>query len=261
MTAQTNHLLTVSNLSMRYNKHVQALSGVSFQIGTGECLGVVGQSGSGKSTLARLLLRLDQPDEGEMMLLGQPLHKLKGEALRQWRRHVQIVFQDPAAALNPRLSIYQSVMEPLNNYPQVTPVFLRDIRHSPREMAERLLSMVGLPPEWLNRKPHQLSGGQKQRVAIARGISLQPDLLICDEPTASLDVSVQAQILNLLKDLQEQLGMSYLFISHDIAAVRFMSNRILVMKEGQLVEQFDADQLLAAERHPYTQQLVQAVTA
>lgn len=259
MTTHTPHLLTVSNLSKRYNKHVLAVSGVSFQIDRGECLGVVGQSGSGKSTLARLLLRLDQPDEGEMILLDQPLHQLKGEALRQCRRHVQIVFQDPAAALNPRLSICQSVLEPLENYPQVTPDFLRDLRHSPRQMAERLLSMVGLPPEWLDRKPHQLSGGEKQRVAIARGISLQPDLLICDEPTASLDVSVQAQILNLLKDLQENLGMSYLFISHDIAAVRFMSNRILVMKEGRLIEQFDADQLLSDQRHPYTQQLVQAV--
>ncbi|MGB8957263.1 MAG: ATP-binding cassette domain-containing protein [Tumebacillaceae bacterium] len=258
-----NRLLTVNGLCKSYREAkgvvVTALQDVSLQIRTGECLGLVGESGSGKSTLAKVLLGLDRPDGGEILLNGVPYLELKGRHLRETRRQVQVVFQDPSAALNQRLTILRSVMEPLDNFPDVHPPFLEDVRNSRRATAARLLEMVGLKEEHLDRYPHELSGGQRQRVAIARGISLSPHLLICDEPTSSLDVSVQAQILQLLKGLQTRLGISYLFISHDIAAVRMMSDRIIVMQAGRIVDQFDSDQLMSEERHPYTRQLVLAV--
>jgi len=257
-------LLVVQNVSKSYQDHEQrtaipALRNVSFHIREGECLGLIGESGSGKSTLARVLLALERPDAGDVWLNGQPWLALRGRALREQRQHLQIVFQDPTAALNQRLPIGRSVLEPLDNFPHVTPPFLAGIRHSRRATAIRLLEMVGLSAAHLDRYPHELSGGQRQRVAIARGISLNPKLLICDEPTSSLDVSLQAQILHLLKQLQTQLGMAYLFISHDCIAVRQMSDRILVMQEGQIVDQFKSHQLTDADRHTYTQQLVAAV--
>jgi len=255
-------LLTVDHLHKTYREAkatVTALQDVSLHLHEGECLGVVGESGSGKSTLGRVLLALERPDSGEIRFGDTLLLALKGAALREIRQHIQVVFQDPTAALNQRLPIWKSVMEPLDNFPRVNPPFLQDVRHSRRETAARLLEMVGLSPEHLDRYPHELSGGQRQRVAIARGISLSPKLLICDEPTSSLDVSVQAQILQLLKHLQKRLGMAYLFISHDIAAVRMMSDRIIVMKEGQIVDQFESHELLNEDRHRYTRQLVEAV--
>jgi ABC-type oligopeptide transport system ATPase subunit len=252
-------LLEVKNLTKSYSESLFAVKDVSFHIAEGECLGLVGGSGSGKSTLARLILALEKPDQGEIQLLGLPIYKMRGKLLRQARRHVQVVFQDPTASLNSRLPIWKSVIEPLDNYPDVQPLYLKDVRNNRRLMAGKLLELVGLGRELGDKYPHQLSGGQKQRVAIARGLSLQPKLLICDETTASLDVSVQAQILNLLKDMQETLGIAYLFISHDLSAVRFMCNRIAVMKDGCIVEQFHSSDLLQQERHPYTQQLIEAV--
>lgn len=256
-------MLTVNRLSKTYSTAkgapVQALQDVSFHIRKGECLGLVGESGSGKSTLSRLLLSLERPDSGEMYVHGVPLNRLTGKALRETRKQIQVVFQDPHAALNQRLPIWRSVLEPLDNFPDVTPPFLADVRPNRRETAAKLLEMVGLLPEHLDRYPHELSGGQKQRVAIARGISLRPDLLICDEPTSCLDVSLQAQMLRLLKRLQRQLGLSYLFISHDIVSIRMMSDRILVMQEGRIVDQFPSDQILSEERHLYTKQLTAAV--
>ncbi|WP_255570366.1 ABC transporter ATP-binding protein [Cohnella sp. CFH 77786] len=245
-------LLEVIKIGKSYGDSVKVLREVSFQIGAGECLGLVGESGSGKSTITRLILGLDKPDSGEIFVSGQAVHRLKGKALRHSRKHVQVVFQDPAASLNPRLRIWKSVVEPLENFPDVEPKFLTNVSGGQRELAAALLDRVGLGSELLDRYPDQLSGGQKQRVAIARGLSLEPKLLVCDEPTSSLDVSVQAQILNLLKELKEELGISYLFISHDIAAVRFMSDRIAVLKDGQLIDQFAAGDLFSPERHPYT---------
>ncbi|MBO8176340.1 MAG: ABC transporter ATP-binding protein [Bacillus sp. (in: Bacteria)] len=250
-----NTLLEVRNVSKAY-KQVQAVNKVTFSIGSGESVGLVGESGSGKSTIARLILALDQADDGEIVLLGHPLNELKEKQLRNLRKHVQVIFQDPHSSLNPKLPIWKSIIEPLENFPEVTPEFLKDIRHSSRLMMERLIDMVGLSKRVLDCYPHELSGGQKQRVAIARGFSLQPSLLICDEPTASLDVSVQAQILNLLKEMQQTLGVAYLFISHDLPSVHYISNRILVMKQGCLVDQFDVKDMFLVERHPYTRQLV-----
>ncbi|MGQ7278825.1 ABC transporter ATP-binding protein [Brevibacillus thermoruber] len=257
-----NTLLTVTGLCKTYQKAgsvVSALQDVSFSIGEGECLGLVGESGSGKSTLVRLLLALERPDRGEVRLHDTSLFALKGRHLREIRQHVQVVFQDHTAALNQRLPIWKSIMEPLDNFPHVTPPFLADVRHSRRETAARLLEMVGLPAAHLDRYPHELSGGQRQRVAIARGISLNPKLLICDEPTSNLDVSVQAQILRLLKRMQSKLGMACLFISHDLAAVRFMSDRIIVMKEGRIVDHFASEEIMSEERHAYTKRLAAAV--
>lgn len=254
-------LLHVEGISKAFTgsgPKVAALQHISLHIGEGECVGVVGESGSGKSTLGRLLLALDDPDRGDIRFLGVSLVGLKGKAMRRMRQHIQVVFQDPTASLNGRLPIWRSIMEPLDNFPEVIPSFLADVRHSRKETAAKLLEMVGLTRDMLERYPHEMSGGQRQRVAIARGISLNPKLLICDEPTSSLDVSVQAQILKLLKSLQTGLGMSMLFISHDLTAVRMISNRIIVMKCGQIVDQFQASQITSKERHEYTRLLITA---
>ncbi|WP_028402845.1 ABC transporter ATP-binding protein [Ectobacillus panaciterrae] len=252
-------LLEVKQISKLYTANVKALTDVSFTIGEGECLGLVGESGSGKSTLAKLILGLERPEQGEITLNGMHFHTLKGRALRDARKHVQVVFQDPTASLNPRLPIWKTVVEPLENYPEVVPQFLSEFRNSKRDMAAVLLDRVGLGRNLLDRYPHQLSGGQRQRVAIARGLSLQPKLLICDEPTSSLDISIQAQILNLLKELKNELNMSYLFISHDMASIRFMSDRIAVLKNGELVDLFVSNALFESSRHPYTRSMVEAV--
>ncbi|QYR19574.1 dipeptide/oligopeptide/nickel ABC transporter ATP-binding protein [Paenibacillus sp. sptzw28] len=257
---KSRKLLEMSGIGKSYSSDVLALTDVSFTIAEGECVGLVGESGSGKSTLAKLILGLEKPDRGSIMLSGVPFHSLTGRALRLARQHVQVVFQDPAASLNPRLPIWKTVIEPLENYPEAVPEFPRNDRNSKRGTASLLLDRVGLGTGLLDYYPHQLSGGQKQRVAIARGLSLQPKLLICDEPTSSLDVSIQAQILNLLKELQKEFNMSYLFISHDIASVRYMSDRIAVLKEGRLADLFESEELFSPERHEYTRRMVQAVT-
>ncbi|UHA73626.1 dipeptide ABC transporter ATP-binding protein [Paenibacillus sp. 481] len=256
-------LLIVERVNKTYaeaGRNVLAVRDVSLRIIEGECVGVVGESGSGKSTLARLLLALERPDDGAVYLNGMSLFHMKDRTLRESRQHVQAVFQDPNASLNPKLRVLDSVMEPLDNFPQVKPPFLQHVRHSRTDTASELLSLVGLESAHLERYPHELSGGQRQRVAIARGISLMPRLLICDEPTSSLDVSVQAQMLQLLKKMQTKLGMAYLFISHDIAAVQMMSDRIIVMKDGQIVDQFASAELFSPERHEYTRQLVAVVS-
>jgi ABC-type glutathione transport system ATPase component len=250
-------MLEVQNMSKSY-KTTKAVNNLSFDIKQGECLGLIGESGSGKSTIAKLLLGLEEIDSGEVVMNGTPLRKLSGRKQREFRRHIQIVFQDPSASLNPKLPIWKSVIEPLENFPETIPSFLKECRKDRRKMAEVLLGIVGLQAEYLDRFPHQLSGGQKQRVAIARGISLQPNLLICDEPTSSLDVSVQAQILDLIKELKTKLNMSFLFISHDMAAVKYMSDRIAVVKEGNLVDLFPSQDLFLEDRHPYTKMLVEA---
>lgn len=256
-------LLTVEGVSKTYGKpgkSISALQDISFHILAGECLGVVGESGSGKSTLSRILLALEKPDQGEVHWRGTSIFTWKGSALREYRQQVQVVFQDPTSSLNQRIPIWRSVLEPLDNFPHVTPPFLADVRHSRRETAVRLLEMVGLEEGYLDRYPHELSGGQRQRVAIARGISLGPSLLICDEPTSSLDVSMQAKILQLLQMYKEKLGMAFLFISHDLETVRLMSDRMIIMKNGRIVDQFDSHELFAGQRHEYTRRLIAVVS-
>lgn len=256
-------LLTVQDLTKTYRTSeaiVPAVQDVSFRIGVGECLGLVGESGSGKSTLGRILLALERPDSGKVRLQGISIFSLKKKALREMRKQIQVVFQDPTSSLNQRLPVWRSVMEALDNFPEVVPPFLADVRHNRKETAVRLLEMVGLGAEHMDRYPHELSGGQRQRVAIARGISLMPKLLICDEPTSSLDVSVQAQILQLLKRMKTELGMACLFISHDMAAVRWMSDRIIVLKEGHIVDEFASRHILSEDRHEYARQLVAVVS-
>lgn len=256
------NLLTVKGLFKTYNDAgniVCAVHNVSLKVGEGECLGVVGESGSGKSTLSRLLLALEEPDKGEVLLNETSIFSLKKRELREARKDFQVIFQDSNSSLNPRMTIWRSIMEPLDNYPKINPPFLSEVRHSRRDTAAKLLEMVGLKSIYMDRYPHELSGGQRQRVAIARGISLMPKLLICDEPTSSLDVSVQAQILKLLKNLQTELGMAYIFISHDIAAVRIMSDRIIVMREGQIIDEFASCDIMSDRRHEYTRRLISVV--
>ncbi|ANX11547.1 peptide ABC transporter ATP-binding protein [Fictibacillus arsenicus] len=249
------NMLEINSLTKTYGGNV-ILNGISLTMNQGESLGIIGESGSGKSTLSRVITGLDNIDEGEVVFQGISLDPKKGKSLKKLRRHVQIVFQDPSSSLNPKLPVWKSAIEPLENYTDAMPAYLQHVKHNKKSMAEVLFNKVGLSKDLLERYPHQLSGGQKQRVAIARGISLQPDLLICDEPTSSLDVSIQAQILNLLKELKRDLNMSYLFISHDLAAVQFMCDKIAVLKDGTILDMFRTEEIFSETRHEYTKKLV-----
>lgn len=248
-------VLRLKNVWKTYHGGHQAVKGISFAIRRGECLGLVGESGSGKSTLARCLLTLERMDKGEIWLKGRPLHKLTSFQLRQARREMQAVFQNPSASFNSKLTIMDSLLEPIRCQNKGCPSFL-DKSTNEQEIASQLLEKVHLPDNCLNRYPGELSGGQKQRVAIARAISVEPSLIVLDEPTASLDVSIQAKVLNLLKDLQEELGLSYLFISHDLSAVHFMSQRLMIMQQGEIVDVCEGMELFAPNRHSYTKQLL-----
>lgn len=261
--ASHNEVIRAEGLRKTYNGSLTALHGVSLTIAPGECLGIVGESGSGKSTLARCLLTLQPVDGGEIRFEGRPVQALRGPQLRPVRMRMGAVFQNPAAALNPRLRITESLMEPLDQAGTGSaPSFLANRGRLDRVgIAAALLKLVGLPAGYLRAYPHELSGGEKQRVLIARAISTEPALIVLDEPTASLDVTTQSAVLNLLKDLQERLRLSYLFISHDLAAVHFMSHRVMVMKEGAMVDTFAGGELFAAQRHPYTKQLLEVFSA
>jgi oligopeptide/dipeptide ABC transporter ATP-binding protein len=230
---------------------VRAVDGVSFNIEAGRTLGVVGESGCGKSTTAKLVLKLEEPTAGEIRFEGRPLQTLNADGLRQYRRSVQAVFQDPFASLNPRMRVGAIIAEPLITHEKLA-------KGAVRERVAKLLDMVSLPARSADLFPHEFSGGQRQRIAIARALALSPKLVVLDEPVSALDVSIRAQILNLLVDLQRDLGLAYLFIAHDLAAVAHMSHSIAVMYLGQLVEYGPAKTVSTDPKHPYTQALFSA---
>jgi len=232
-------------------KKVKAVDGVDIEIAKGETFGVVGETGSGKSTLGRLLLRLIEPTAGRIYFDGKDITKMKGEALKRFRRNAQMVFQDPHTSLNPRLTIAEILLEPLREHGIIV--------DDPEAFLVEQLEMVGLGKQHLYRYPHELSGGQKQRVAILRAILLKPKFVVLDEPTSALDVSVQAQILNMLKDLQKKFNMTYMFISHDLGVVKYMSNKIAVMYLGKFMEIADADEIFEKPLHPYTKVLFSSI--
>lgn len=239
-------------LLLREVGQVKAVDDVSLLIRKGETLGLVGESGCGKSTLGRTLIRLYEPSAGDIHFKGENFCQLSGEKLRQTRRHVQMIFQDPYASLDPRMTVGQIIRQPFEIHKLLTPE-QRETR------VKELLELVGLKASHVNRYPHEFSGGQRQRICIARAIALEPDLIICDEPVSALDVSIQAQILNLLKDLQEKLKLTYLFISHDLSVIEHFCDRVAVMYLGKIVEITSRDELFKKPQHPYTQALMAAI--
>ena len=231
---------------------LQALRGVSFELQAGQSLGVVGESGSGKSTLARLVMALDTPTQGSVELLGRNLHQLPEKELRAARRDFQMVFQDPYGSLDPRMTVERIISEPLTTLAE------QPNRSTQRQQVLAVLDQVGLRAQDADKYPHEFSGGQRQRIAIARALITQPKLIVADEPVSALDVSVQAQVLNLMQDLQRELGLSYLFISHDLAVVQHVCDQVIVLYQGEIVERGTPQKLFSSPEHPYTQALVKA---
>jgi oligopeptide transport system ATP-binding protein len=239
-------------LFQRRTGNIKAVDGLDFSIRAGETLGLVGESGCGKSTTGRAILQLIRPTSGQVVFKGMDLTQMAGEPLRRMRRHMQIIFQDPYASLNPRMTVGQIVGEPLE---------VHDILRGKanRDRVREILELVGLNPYFVNRYPHEFSGGQRQRIGVARALAVQPDFIVCDEPISALDVSIQAQIINLLEELQTKFGLTYFFIAHDLSVVRHISDRIAVMYLGKIVELTTSRELYANPLHPYTKALLSAV--
>lgn len=264
-SATTVPLLEVRHLTKHYSGRggwfrgpapvVRAVEDVSFSLARGETLALVGESGCGKTTTAKSALRLIEPTSGSVRLDGEEILALGAERMRERRRDLQIVFQDPYGSLNPRMRADEIVAEPLRNFPQAR----SRTAAQRRQRVEWLFSRVGLRPEAMQKYPHEFSGGQRQRLGIARALALDPKVVVCDEPVSALDVSVQAQVINLLMDLQQELGIAYLFVAHDLAVVRHISHRVAVMYLGTIVEIADQDALFGSPRHPYTEILLSAV--
>jgi oligopeptide transport system ATP-binding protein len=259
----TDDLIQVRNLQMHFPVTkgiilqrqvgaIKAVDGLSFGIKKGETLGLVGESGCGKSTAGRAILQLYHPTGGEVIFQGTDLTKLKGEEMRRMRRKVQMIFQDPYASLNPRMTVGDIIGEPIK---------VHNLRQGKevRTRVQELLQLVGLNPYFINRYPHEFSGGQRQRIGVARALAVEPEFVVCDEPVSALDVSIQAQIINLLEDLQDRLGLTYLFIAHGLAVVKHISDRVAVMYLGKIVELADGRELYSMPMHPYTQALLSAV--
>jgi oligopeptide transport system ATP-binding protein len=260
---KNQNLVSINNLKMYFpitqgiifQRHVgdiKAVDGVSFDINRSETLGLVGESGCGKSTTGRAILQLYRPTDGSVRFEDTELTTLKGESMRKMRRHIQMIFQDPYASLNPRMTVGSIIGEPL----EVHNILSGKAR---RERVRELLEIVGLNPYFINRYPHEFSGGQRQRIGVARALAVQPDFIVCDEPISALDVSIQAQVINLLERLQEEFGLTYLFIAHDLAVVRHISDRIAVMYLGKIMELTDRATLYRNPLHPYTTALLSAV--
>jgi oligopeptide transport system ATP-binding protein len=262
MTNQQNILVRVDGLKMwfpitsgifqRTVGHIKAVDGIDFHVFRGETLGLVGESGCGKSTTGRAILQLHRPTAGHVYFGDQDLTTMKGDALRKQRRRMQMIFQDPYASLNPRMTVGAIVGEPLE-------VHGIGSKQENRERVQELLRIVGLNPYFVNRYPHEFSGGQRQRIGVARALAVNPEFIVLDEPISALDVSIQAQVINLLEDLQTEFGLTYLFIAHDLSVVRHISDRIAVMYLGKIVELTDRNELYANPMHPYTVALLSAV--
>ena len=274
MISSPDILLDVQHLSQQYALpkaslfakagHIQALNDVSFQLAAGKSMGIVGESGSGKSTLARLVMALEKPTQGKVLFKGRDLNALPQDALRRARSDFQMVFQDPYGSLDPRQKVLRIVSEPLSstlNNPSGQALNAQALSAQDlKDRAAQALTEVGLRASDLDKYPHEFSGGQRQRIAIARALITRPSLIVADEPVSALDVSVQAQVLNLMMDLQERYGLSYLFVSHDLAVVNLMCDDVLVLQHGQLVEAGSADDIFLRPQHPYTQELLSANT-
>lgn len=268
MSKNHEKLISVDNLKVHFHlgeggiidrllgqgqpRTVKAVDGVSFDIGKGETIGLVGESGCGKSTTGRAILQLIKPTGGKVMFRENNLTQLSERQMRPMRKHLQMIFQNPYASLNPRMTVGDIIAEPLTTFTDLAGKELD-------KRVQELMNTVGLNPRFIKRYPHEFSGGQRQRIGIARALALNPDFIVADEPIAALDVSIQSQIMNLLDQLQKQFNLTYLFISHDLRAVRHMSDRIAVMYLGKLVEMADADEIYRSPLHPYTQALISAV--
>ena len=261
--SSAEELLRVSNLTVSYpiaggifggsKKLFNAVDGVSFSIRRGEILGLVGESGSGKTTTGRAIIKLAPISGGKIFYRGENISDLDEKRFLPYRKKIQMIFQDPFNALSPRMDIFRIISEPLDIH------FKKMARQKKRDRVAELLETVGLKADYMARYPHEFSGGQRQRIGIARALAVEPDFIICDEPVSALDVSVQAQIINLLQNLREEMNLTFLFVAHDIAVVEYLSDRIMVMTGGKIVEQGDSREVCAHPKHPYTQKLIAAV--